>query len=176
MSDETIRTLEELCEDIKTGDCSYVHVPEDLRMTYVAALTEAVAAIRERDALTIFCKAHEQSLATLRKQLDEACDERDTKEIWNGRLLEAVTTALRRDTQPDSEFLSFDVVTEAMRVRRGRDELREKAAAFVKAFDACVPHINSSFLMAHVHGARYSGPTCDQERDALAALLPKETK
>lgn len=52
-----------------------------------------------------------------------------------------------------------------------KDNLKTAAANLVKALDACMPEITATAHLAWVHGQRYSGPTFNEELEALREAL-----
>jgi len=52
-----------------------------------------------------------------------------------------------------------------------RDELKSAIVAFLERWDEVSPGIDAAFVMAHIHGQRYSGPTLEAELDTLRRLV-----
>ena len=53
--------------------------------------------------------------------------------------------------------------------------LHDAAKALVDKLDLCIPAINGQFVIAHIHGMDYKGPTFGVELEVLRAVLAAES-
>jgi hypothetical protein len=76
------------------------------------------------------------------------------------------------DTIADVSGINHDAEANARMIAAAPD-LLEAARAFLQKWEVVLPHINSMFLMGHIHGANYSGPTVEAELEQMKAAIAK---
>lgn len=155
-----------------------------------SALGQAVPlSVSERDAL---CDAAERA-ETLEAQLTEVTRERDDAKLALSVVQNAAKTLVRGADERvlnatkhepaarvaiatlDSELEMNAILTQQLEAAEAAlAPLRAVVEAFLAKWEQVKPAIDGAFVMGHVHGARYTGPTIGEEIEAMRRALPAD--